>query len=50
MVISAFSPPQDTDVIVWDIVNESGLYRLRGHKDVVTQALFLRDRNLLVSR
>lgn len=43
-------PLQDTDVIVWDIINECGLYRLRGHKDIVTQALFLKDRNLLVTR
>ncbi|KAF7649870.1 hypothetical protein LDENG_00134890, partial [Lucifuga dentata] len=39
----------DTDVIVWDIINECGLYRLRGHKDVITQALFLKDKNLLVT-
>lgn len=42
--------PQDTDVIVWDVINESGLYRLRGHKDAVTQALFLKERNLLITR
>lgn len=41
---------QDTDVIVWDIINECGLYRLRGHKDVITQALFVKDKNLLVTR
>uniref|UniRef100_A0A8C9TQ69 WD repeat domain 3 n=1 Tax=Scleropages formosus TaxID=113540 RepID=A0A8C9TQ69_SCLFO len=41
--------PQDTDVIVWDLINECGLYRLKGHKDAVTQALFLKDKNLLVT-
>lgn len=41
---------QDTDVIVWDVINESGLYRLRGHKDAVTQVLFLKEKNLLVTR
>lgn len=41
---------KDTDVIIWDVINESGLYRLKGHKDAVTQALFLRERNLLVTR
>ncbi|MEQ2208405.1 hypothetical protein XENOCAPTIV_028845, partial [Xenoophorus captivus] len=41
---------KDTDVIVWDIINECGLYRLRGHKDIITQALFLKDKNLLVTR
>lgn len=44
------SPPQDTDVIVWDIINECGLYRLKGHKDVITEALFLKDKNILVTR
>lgn len=37
-------------MIVWDIINECGLYRLKGHKDIVTQALFLKDKNLLVTR
>lgn len=41
---------QDTDVIVWDVINESGLYRLKGHKDAVTQVLFLKEKNLLVTR
>lgn len=45
-----FPSLQDTDVIVWDIINECGLYRLKGHKDIVTQALFLQDKNLLVTR
>lgn len=40
---------QDTEVIVWDVINESGLYRLRGHKDVITQVLFLKEKNLLVT-
>ena len=35
--------------MVWDVVNESGMFRLRGHKGVVTQCRFLRDRNVLVS-
>jgi U3 small nucleolar RNA-associated protein 12 len=47
IIISSF---QDTDVIVWDVINECGLYRLKGHKDAVTQALFLKDKNLLVTR
>jgi len=41
---------QDTDVIVWDIINECGLYRLKGHKDAVTQVLFLENKNLLITR
>lgn len=30
------SGSKDTDVIVWDVVGEVGLYRLRGHKDQIT--------------
>ena len=26
----------DTDLILWDVVGEAGLYRLKGHKDQVT--------------
>ncbi|PWN52274.1 WD40 repeat-like protein [Violaceomyces palustris] len=32
---------QDTDIILWDIVAENGLYRLRGHRDVVTDLAFV---------
>ncbi|MEE6527253.1 hypothetical protein FKM82_028505, partial [Ascaphus truei] len=39
----------DTVVIVWDVINESGLYRLKGHKDAVTQALFFKEKNLLIT-
>jgi WD40 repeat protein len=45
-----FTSTQDTDVIVWDIVNESGLYRLKGHKGQITQAMFLKEKNVIVSR
>jgi U3 small nucleolar RNA-associated protein 12 len=30
------SGSKDTDLIIWDVVGEAGLYRLRGHKDQVT--------------
>ena len=40
---------KDTNVIVWDVVNECGLYRLKGHKGPVTQVAFHEDRNMLVS-
>lgn len=30
------SGSKDTDIIMWDVVGETGLYRLRGHKDQVT--------------
>ncbi|GAC97102.1 hypothetical protein PHSY_004686 [Pseudozyma hubeiensis SY62] len=31
----------DTDVILWDLVAETGLYRLRGHRDAVTAIAFV---------
>ena len=30
------SGARDTDIIVWDVAAEAGLYRLRGHQDQVT--------------
>ena len=32
---------KDTNVVVWDVVAEAGLCRLRGHKDQVTDAVFV---------
>lgn len=29
------SGSKDTEIIVWDVVGEAGLYSLRGHKDQV---------------
>ena len=40
---------QDTDVIIWDVVTESGLHRLTGHKGIVTQVCYLKEFNVLVS-
>ncbi|CAM9221880.1 unnamed protein product, partial [Choristocarpus tenellus] len=31
----------DTDIVVWDTIAESGLYRLKGHRDGVTDVSFL---------
>lgn len=31
----------DTDIVIWDTVAESGLYRLKGHRDGVTDVAFL---------
>jgi len=41
---------QDTDIVIWDVVAESGMYRLRGHKGQVTQARFMHRCNVLISR
>ena len=35
------SGSQDTDIIVWDLVAEVGLFRLRGHKNQITGLHFL---------
>lgn len=35
------SGSKDTDIIIWDLVAEIGLFRLRGHKDQVTALQFL---------
>lgn len=35
------SGSKDTDLIIWDIISESGLYRLKGHKDQITCLAFL---------
>ncbi|KAJ1749909.1 beta transducin [Coemansia sp. RSA 989] len=35
------SGARDTDIVLWDVVGEVGLYRLRGHKDEITGIAFL---------
>jgi U3 small nucleolar RNA-associated protein 12 len=35
------SGSQDTDIIIWDIVAESGRVRLKGHKDQITSLIFV---------
>ncbi|EPS45083.1 hypothetical protein H072_885 [Dactylellina haptotyla CBS 200.50] len=35
------SGSRDTDIIVWDLIAEVGLYKLRGHKDQITGIEFL---------
>ncbi|CAG8657132.1 2774_t:CDS:2, partial [Scutellospora calospora] len=35
------SGSKDTDLIIWDVVSEVGLFRMRGHKDQVTAIRFL---------
>lgn len=33
----------DTDIVLWDITSESGLFRLKGHKDEVTNLKFVQS-------
>jgi len=35
------SAGQDTDIILWDVVAENGMFRLRGHRDQVTALAFV---------
>ena len=35
------SGAKDTDVIIWDLVAEVGLFKLRGHKDQITGLSFI---------
>jgi len=35
------SGAKDTDIIIWDLVSEIGLFKLRGHKDQITALQFL---------
>lgn len=42
------SGSRDTDIIIWDLVAQSGLFRLRSHVDAVNDLCFLPN-NLLVS-
>ena len=32
---------RDTDVVVWDVLEEKGLFRLKGHRGQVTSAVFV---------
>ena len=44
------SGSKDTDLAVWDIVSESGLFRLRGHKQRITNCTFMKTHpNIVVS-
>lgn len=36
-------------VIVWDVINESGLYKLKGHKGPITNGMFMKSRNVLIT-
>ena len=39
------SGAKDTDIIIWDLVAEIGLFKLRGHKDQITALQFLQPSN-----
>ena len=39
----------DTDIVVWDLVSHTGLFKLRGHTDAVTRVAFIDDCARIVS-
>ncbi|XP_039024825.1 WD repeat-containing protein 3-like [Hibiscus syriacus] len=44
------SGSKDNDIILWDVVGETGLFRLRGHRDQITDLVFLdSDKKLVTS-
>ena len=43
------SGSKDTDLVLWDLVGESGLYRLKGHKSPINKAVFMNSCNVLIT-
>lgn len=44
------SAGKDTDIVVWDVANNSGLFRLKGHKGVVNKVQFMKHhQSILIS-
>ena len=43
------SGSKDTDLVLWDLVGECGLFRLKGHKAPISKALFMSRTNVLIS-
>lgn len=37
------------DIILWDVVNEAGLFRLQGHKGHITDLILVEEENILFS-
>ncbi|XP_064484257.1 WD repeat-containing protein 3-like [Ornithodoros turicata] len=40
---------KDAVIILWDVVSEAGLFRLKGHKGVVTRCRFMKSGSILIS-
>jgi WD40 repeat protein len=41
---------KDTDIVVWDLVGECGLFRLKGHKAPIAKVIFMNKKNVIISR
>lgn len=48
--IRMVSGSKDTELVIWDLVGECGLFRLKGHKAPITKSIFISKRNILISR
>jgi U3 small nucleolar RNA-associated protein 12 len=40
---------EDTEIVVWDLLSGTGLYRFKGHKGSITGLSFLEKSNSLIS-
>ena len=40
---------KDTNIVIWDVIDQVGLYRLLGHSDAITDAAFLKSNGLVTS-
>jgi len=43
------SGSDDGEIVIWDVVSERGMVRLRGHKGKITRLHFLKHRNIVAS-
>ncbi|XP_045592640.1 LOW QUALITY PROTEIN: WD repeat-containing protein 3 [Procambarus clarkii] len=43
------SGSDDGEIVIWDVVSERGMVRLKGHKGKITRIRFLQNRNVIVS-
>ncbi|KAK8754091.1 hypothetical protein OTU49_010367, partial [Cherax quadricarinatus] len=43
------SGSSDGEIVIWDVVSERGMVRLKGHKGKITRIRFLQNRNVIVS-
>ncbi|CAL4083170.1 unnamed protein product, partial [Meganyctiphanes norvegica] len=43
------SGSDDGEIVIWDVVSERGMVRLRGHKGRITRLRFLKQRNVVAS-
>ena len=40
---------KDTELVIWDLIGECGLFRLKGHKAPINKAVFMNKLNVLIS-